>query len=127
LPQLLAEKKSRAQVEIAKAANNKFAAPVIDSLKQQLAHVKKKADELSEISKTFQVKGRGHYSRTDLEGQGMMCEEIYKMEKDITAKISVLASLGKLASATCRKKPPGWNSHCCVVAASSSPLGEPDC
>ena len=30
------------------------------------------------------------------------------------------------ATATGRNNFPGWNSHCCVVAASSSPLGEPD-
>ena len=90
------KKKSRAEVEIQKAASNKFAAPVTDNLNQLLAHGKKKADELDEISKTIQVKGRCHYSKAQLHEHMDKMKEVFRIEKDVTNKLAVLAHLNKI-------------------------------
>ena len=47
------KKKSRAEVEIAKAALGPFAGPVVENLKQQLDDVTAKAVALSEVFETF--------------------------------------------------------------------------
>ena len=77
--------------------NNTFAAPVCEATKEQIKPTEKKAKYLETVVQTYLVRGLGHYSKTDLEKTRSMCEEIYRVEKDITAKMNALASLGKLA------------------------------
>ena len=66
-------------------------------MREQIAEIDVKAESLSGVVKTFQIKGHQHYSRAELKAQQSKMGAVFKLEKDITLKMNTLAQLGKLA------------------------------
>ena len=98
------KKKLRAEVEIAKAANNPYAAAVIEATKKQIDDVTAKAAELSDVVQIMIGRGRGHYSKTQLQYHKATMEKLFRAEKVITSQTTILVAIGRL---------PRWNRDPC--------------
>ena len=79
-----------------KAKNNLFAGPLIAELKDRIAFITNKTESLAQVSTTIQVEGNHYFSKADLETHNETTKEVWKIEKDITTKLTALTQLSKL-------------------------------
>ena len=87
------KKRSNHNVEVAKAQGHPLCTDVIANAKKHLDRCDELFKHLEDVKTAAAVKGRGHHFRADLEQCGRECEEIYKLDKDISSAVKALAPL----------------------------------
>ena len=85
----------KAEIEVKRAEGNPLATPLIKSMRAQIAEIAKDVETLDVVNRTFQIKGRHHYSKAQLQEHRSMMESLSKLERDLSVKLNTLLQVIK--------------------------------